>query len=148
MYLLTGDQLAEIVNAIVDGVPPLTAARAVGLSPKDWRTFKTKAAAKEQPYFSYEKEIAKAEARFERAMVSDISKNKDWRAKLTLLEKRYNERYGQKIQIELKDELNKVLDIAQEVLPQEHFLRLLEALSGESGEAAVVDASSAATQLH
>ncbi len=56
------------------------------------------------------------------------------KARLEILERRFPSRWSQRIKVEVADQLNRYIDVAQRVLEPEAFGKLLEALAEEPGE--------------
>jgi hypothetical protein len=81
------------------------------------------------PYHDWIVGLEQAEAKAESNLVKSIALTKDWRAAAFILERRYPEQWGQKIQVEVKRELEKVFTVAEEVLTDEQFVKFLEGVS-------------------
>jgi hypothetical protein len=149
--LLTSFQIEKITDYVKKGVAPPRAARACGIGPKEWSEIETRAYMGREPESTFMRSVGEAEAEWEAGMVEGISASNDWRAKVAILEKRFNERYGNKIQIEVRGELEKALRIAEETIPEEHYIRFLQRLAGESaifGSGTAEKSSGPATQLN
>ncbi len=136
------------VEYIKKGVEPRRAATASGVTDEQWKALKRQARLSKEPAFSQWQSIEEAVAIFEAEMISKIYANKEWRSASELLQKRFNERWGQKVQVEVKAELDKILNAAQEVLPQDWYIKLLERLSEDAGEGSTQPSAGLEPQLH
>lgn len=152
-YLITPEQIAEITAAVTEGATRSKSLTANGIGEAVYRQIKRLAADKTHPHGSLYKSfltgLDKAEAQAEKTLVQTISASADWRAAAFLLERRWPDEWSQKIQLEVKKEVEHVLDVAERALPQEHFERFLEALSGGGTEPLAKGAEQvAASNLH
>jgi hypothetical protein len=82
-----------------------------------------------EPYLSFVGAVDRAETEAQQHHVGAIATSPDWRAHAFILERRYPKEWGQKIQFEVKRELERVFAVAEEILPEEQFLRFLEGVS-------------------
>ena len=138
--LITAEQMVEVDEAIRRGSHRKRALRAAGISQGDYRKILRMASEGINPYHDFVLGMEQAEASAENALVTKLGAAKDWRAAAFILERRYPEEWGQKIQVEVQKELEKVFTVAEEILTEEQFIRLLESISrldsqGEASEA-------------
>jgi len=134
---LTSEQIQEAVLAIKDGMPRMRALKSAGITPARYRKLVKLAADGEVPYPSFLRSLDAAESAAQKAHIEQIAASPDWKAHAFILERQYPQEWGQKIQLEVKRELEKVFAIAQEVLPEEQFVQLLERVSRLDSEASV-----------
>ena len=132
---LTPDQIQSVAESIKNGAPRLRALKAAGIGPGEYRTLLRLAADGVTPYPSFLRILEKAESEAQQHHIDAISESKDWRAHAFILERQYPEEWGQKIKLEVERELEKVFAVAQEVLPEEQFIQLLERVSSIDSEA-------------
>jgi len=128
-------------------MPRMRALKAAGINGGEYRTLLRMASDGVPPFPSLLRIIEKAESEAQQHHIESISESKDWRAHAFILERQYPEEWGQKIKLEVQRELEKVFAVAQEILPEEQFIRLLERVSSLDSEAAV-DANQKAGPLH
>lgn len=86
-----------------------------------------------EPFWSFIKGLDEAEAAAEATFVATIGKSRDWRAAAFLLERRFPEEWGQKIQIEVEEQLKEIFRLAEAILPESYYTKLLEAVAGATG---------------
>lgn len=141
--LITTGQMLAVDLAIQDGSHRKRALKAAGVSEGHYRKALRLASDGINPYHDWIIGLEQAEAKAESSLVQNIAGAKDWRAAAFILERRYPEQWGQKIQVEVKRELEKVFAIAQEVLPEEQFIQLLERISRIDSEDATIEAEEA-----
>ena len=134
---LTSADTGAIIDSVREGVPPKVAARARGISAAQYDEIMELGRLGVVEYTDFRDRCLMAEAFFEASTIQAINSNSDWRSKYQLLESRFNERWGKKLKIELKEEYDKFLDAAQEVLQREDYIRLIRYLAGERSEAEV-----------
>jgi hypothetical protein len=144
---LTPEQIQSVAKSIEEGMPRMRALKVAGISAGKYRTLIRLAADGEAPYPEFLRIIEKSESEAQKRHITSISTSPDWRAHAFILERQYPQEWGQKIQLEVKRELEKVFAIAQEVLPEEQFIQLLERVSRIDSET-VVDADEEAVPLH
>ena len=125
----------------------MRALKVAGISAGKYRALLRLAADGEPPYPAFLRIIEKSESEAQQRHITSISTSLDWRAHAFILERQYPKEWGQKIQVEVKRELEKVFAVAQEVLPEEQFNQLLERVSRLDSETAV-DADEEANALH
>jgi len=132
---LTSEQITQVDQAIRSGVTRKRALKAAGISAAQYRDIEACAARDIQPYESFLRGMDEAEATAEATFVTTISSSSDWRAAAFLLERRFPEQWGQKIQIEVQKEVEHILDLAEKTLDPAQFALFVAALSG-GGEGA------------
>lgn len=138
-------EMVTIVDQKVrSGVPRETALRAAGISKTTYALWASRGADGEEPYASWMQSLDVAEAEAEASDVEKIRQNKSWQAQAWLLERKNPDKWGQKIQIEVAKELDKVFAIAAEVLPIELYEKLLKKIAASDGGEARAEVSSAA----
>jgi len=135
---LTPAAIDSVLVAVAAGALREQALRARGFGPALQRELVRRADAGQQPEASFVAALAEAEAQAEMGHVTAIAGQKDWHARAWLLERMSPERWGQKVQIEVRQEVRRVFEIASQVLPAEHFDRLLEAVAASSASSAVM----------
>lgn len=139
------EQVAALTEALRSGIPRLRAVRAAGLGKREYAAMVRLARDGEEPYVSLLAGFEEAEAEGEAQLVADIGASGDWRAKAWLLERTRSEVYGQRVQVDVTKELERVFGILEKALPAQTFTRILDELalsdSGVGGEG-VASASS------
>ena len=126
---LTPEQMERVSEALRQGSPRLRALKLAGISKGEYRKILRMASDGVEPYLSFISAVDQAEAEAQQSHVQSIASSGDWRAHAFILERRFPEEWGQKIQFEVKRELEKVFAVAEEILPEEQFLRFLEGVS-------------------
>ncbi len=109
-----------------------TAAAAAGVSSRTLRNWLRLAAANKDPvYVKFAKALELAEALGETRDVAKMAKagGEDWRSIAWRLERRFSKRWGQHINISLTEEIDKMLRLAEKVLDDDAFGKLLEAIT-------------------
>lgn len=144
---VTSEQVKQAVVAIKNGLPRMRALKSVGITPAKYRRLVRLAVNCEEPYPAFLRSLDTAESSAQGHHIQQIASSPDWKAHAFILERQYPEEWGQKIQLEVKRELEKVFAIAQEVLPEEQFVQLLERVSRLDSEAAI-DENEEAVPLH
>jgi len=134
--LLSPEQIMEIDAAVRGGVTLKRALGINGVTPAQWRKIKAGACdpthADYNVYHPFVIGMRKAEAEVETKLVKTILDSRDWRAAKQMLQARNPEDWADKLQIEVNKEIEHIIDVAEKVLPEEQFERLLQALSGDS----------------
>ncbi len=141
-------RIAEVVDAVTNGVAPNTASRAAGFQKREFARCEALARQGHPEYSEFVASVYRAEAQFERDLVKDIKTKSDWRGKFKLLESRFNDRWGQKIQVEVKQEVNRILDICERALPEEHYAKVLEMVGAVGGETSSEPVAAVVNRLH
>lgn len=131
---VTSDQVRKAIKAIERGLPRLRALKSVGITAAKYRRLVKRASDGEEPYPAFLRSLETAESAAQQNHIEQIAASPDWKAHAFILERQYPEEWGQKIQVEVKKELEKVYAIAEEILPEEHFIRLLEGISRLDGQ--------------
>jgi len=144
---LTPDQIQSVAKSIKDGMPRMRALKAAGINEGEYRKLLRLASEGAPPFPSFLRIIEQAESEAQQHHIKSISGSGDWRAHAFILERQYPKEWGQKIQLEVKRELEKVFAVAEEVLPEEQFIQLLERISRIDSEASA-DAPKEAVPLH
>ena len=121
----------------------MRALRVAGISKADYRTILRMASDGVEPYFSFLNSVDRVETEVQQGHVRVIATSNDWKAHAFVLERQWPKEWGQKIQFEVKRELERVFAVAEEILPKEQFLKLLEGVSRLDSEADVGDAPEA-----
>lgn len=130
----------QIVKYTTFGVPRELAGAMEGVADRTLRKWLEwgEAEGAKEPYRSFAREMRKAEAKAggKAAMRVYMHGKTDWRALAWWLRSRHAELFGDKIELNIKDGFNRLLDVAQRVLEPTQFAQLLAALTGEGGEGA------------
>lgn len=111
-----------------------TAAAAAGVSSRTLRNWiKAAAAGKDPVYVRFAKAMEEAEAIGETRDVAKMAKagGEDWRSIAWRLERRFPKRWGQRLNISLTEEMEKLIRVAERVLDDDNFGKLLEAVVAE-----------------
>ena len=140
---LSPEHLLQVIAAIKAGVPRQRALRKVGVSSAQYRRLVIRAANGDASGRSSVVAVEKAETESQQNLIQKIRSSNDWKAHAFILERQFSEEWGQKIQVEVKKELEKVYAIAEEILPEEQFIRLLEGISSFAGETEVSETKEA-----
>jgi len=112
-----------------------TAAAAAGVTSRTLRNWlKAAALGKDKVYVEFAKGLEIAEAAGESRDVARLAKagGDDWRSIAWRLERRYPKRWGQQLNITLTEELEKLLKVAERVLDDDSFGKLLGAIASAS----------------
>ena len=147
------DFLCEVTAKIRNGVSRERAMLACGISRHRQRIWLKLSSEGIEPLYGFFHEVLdSAEATFESNNVSKIEKHKDWKSSAWLLERRNPEKWGQKIQLEVRQEVIKVLDAAQRILPVDLYEKLLTEIessdSGHDSERASAESDDVEDRLH
>lgn len=150
---LTFEQIEGVPQAITSGSTRQRALRAYGISSSEYHRILRLAADGLSEEVAFVRSLEQAEAAAETNLVGTISQSRDWRAAAFLLERRFPEQWAQKIQVEVEQKLNEVWSVAERVLPEEQFIKLLEAITEKgsaqiNGALGVEESSSEAPQVH
>ncbi|GMV18337.1 MAG: hypothetical protein AMXMBFR56_65610 [Polyangiaceae bacterium] len=112
-----------------------TAAAEAGVSPRTFREWMRRGArAKKGVYYDLHQAVLIAEAEAEGSAVQTIrkaSREGDWRAAESYLERKFPKRWSRHINLTLGEELQKLLKVAERVLDDDNFGKLLEAITSE-----------------
>ena len=146
---LTPQVLLPLGEALKNGASRVRALKAVGISQAHFRRMQRLAEEGVEPYVSFIGSIERSEAELERKLASVIVESRDWHAAKAMLESLFPDEWAQKIKIELNNELEKFLKVAEKVLPPELFDQLIEAVANRGAMSAEGDpAEEAGTELH
>jgi transposase len=129
---LTAAVQAAIVKALRQGNYIEAAAGIAGVTKQvvyDW--MRAGAQGKAPKYVKFLDAVKKAQADAETRHVGRITKaaEKQWQASAWMLERKFPDRWGQRIKVEVERQMNRLLDILRDGLPPEtyeHVLALLE----------------------
>lgn len=142
---LNRDLQARFLSLVRAGVPTEVACEGAGIASRTIRIWQERAKDEADPqharHATFAAELEKAKAEAQASTLVDIRRHgkKDWKALAWLLERVYPERYGYKAQLAMTvdGELEKILDVAGEVLGPEHASKLLEAITSRFSSAEV-----------
>lgn len=119
------------------GVPREVACAGVGIDSRTLRIWLEKARAGDPKFERFSIDVEAAQAEAQSSMLVQVRKHgaKDWRALAWMLERVFSERYGYKSQVKVsvEAELEKLLDVAENVLGPEAAAKLFAAISGGDG---------------
>jgi hypothetical protein len=112
----------------------------------------TRARAGEARFVEFSDLVEQAQAKAQSSMLATINRagKRDWKAMAWLLERCFSERYGYKSQVKIsvEAELEKMLDVAQNVLGAEAASKLFDAFAGAACGEAIEEASGASPRLN
>lgn len=136
---LTEELIEQVAEKIRRGNHPETSAVASGISRATYYEWKRRGEAGEDPYAEFWTRVARACAEAEVQLV-DRAQHGDpvgvgygeSKSALEILKLRFPKRWSPQVKVEVADQLNRYLDVAQSVLDEESFKRLLTALADES----------------
>lgn len=132
---LTPKVQAKILSELRAGNFRETAAAAAGVSSRTLRNWLRAAAEGKDPvYVDFARKLELAEAVGETKDVRRLAAagGEDWRSVAWRLERRHPKRWGHRLNITLTEELEKLLKIAEQVLEEESFGRLLQAIDSQA----------------
>lgn len=140
---LTETNKAVIVGAVRAGNYLETAAAAGGIDSRTLREWLKKGAAGRQPFAAFREELLKAQAESRVAAVGHIAEAeaKDWRAAAWRLERSDSRHWGEKINVRIEEELERMLAVAERVLARKDFERFLTAIAEDDSPAEASGAS-------
>lgn len=128
---LTPELRDSICELIAQGNFPETAAQACGIHRATYYQWAARGRDGEQPFRDFADAVARARADAQVTLLSEL------RAKALepkggshiqwLLERLNRERFGPQVKIQVANELERYIDVAEQVLDSEQFARLLEA---------------------
>lgn len=134
------------------GVPKEVACAVVGIDSRTLRIWMERARAGEAPFVALASKLETAQAKAQSSILVKIRKagDRDWKALAWVLERCFSERYGYKSQVKVsvEAELEKMLDVATNVLGPESAAKLFAAIAGEAGLQAPPPASGASEPVH
>jgi hypothetical protein len=144
----TADNRARILELVEAGDPGHVAAGRCDVSRSvyfEWlaadEDFRTAVACAEDKYESRSREVV--ELGDEKGASFGPAK-----ARLEILSRRFPKRWSQQIKVEIADQLNRYIEVAQRVLEPEAFGKLLEALAEEPSEGEAPRAPGSETRIH
>lgn len=124
---------AEFIEQVRIGNYIECAAAFVGLPKRtlyDW-LMKGRRSPTVEPWGSFAREVLKAQAESESrdVLVILLASKRDWKAAAWRLERKNPKRWAQHINVDLRREIEEVLDTAEKVLPPEGYAKLLVGLA-------------------
>lgn len=136
---LNRENEGRLLSLLRAGVPREVACAGIGIDSRTLRVWLAKARAGEVRFVAFADNVEAAQAEAQSSMLVQIRKAgaKDWKAVAWMLERVFSERYGYKSQVKIsvEAELERILDVAQNVLGADSASKLLEALAGATGAA-------------
>jgi hypothetical protein len=139
---LTPETSEKILTLVRMGNYRETACAAAGIESRTMRVWLQRGAKGEKPYAEFARKMDEAEAGAEARHVMTLAtaSRVDWRAAAWILSRKYHDRWGDRVQVELQDRLGDILDAVTDVLGAEEAARVLEEVtrraSGEKTPAA------------
>ncbi|MBU1028523.1 MAG: hypothetical protein KKF48_05755 [Nanoarchaeota archaeon] len=130
MFRLTSGIISDVDEAIRSGVTRMRALKKAGVSATAYKQIQEMAVQGIEPYAAFVRGLDEAEAGAEATFVATIAESKDWRAAAFLLERRFPEEWGQKIQVEVEEQLKEIFRLAEAILPESYYTKLLETVAG------------------
>lgn len=135
---LTRDLESRLLHLVRYGVPLEVACHGAGVEGRTIRIWRRRAAEGDKRFAEVCMKIDKARAEVQANMLVQIRAHgkKDWRALAWVLERAFGEHFGFKARMSmtLDAELEKMLNVAEQVLGRSAATKLLEALTAEGGE--------------
>jgi transposase len=128
---LSVEIITQVDSEIKKGLTREAALKAAGVPQAIYRQWLAWGQEGKSPYDTFLVGMEQAEAAAEAAGVLKLKDAPAWQATAWWLERRFPEKWGQKIQLELKQELDHTLNIAQAVLEPSQYEKLLVALSAK-----------------
>lgn len=148
---LTPELTEQIVADIEKGNYSETAAQAAGIDVSTFCNWMKWGAAEKEPYSAFFEAVVCARARAEITLVDKLTTGKrgERGGAAYLLERTRPNKFAQRINVKVQDELERMLDIAQGILSAADFSRLCEALASDGREAtAGADPGEAESNVH
>jgi hypothetical protein len=144
------DELRDAIVALIDaGNFPATAAECCGVSRSAFYDWTAKGRDGQEPYADFVDAIARARAQAKVNLVKVVQTHaslpKGGAHAQWLLEKLDRDQFGPQVRIQVANELERYVDVAERVLDRDQFARLLEAWAAADdspealGSAAVVE---------
>lgn len=148
-------ELAEAILIDVEGgLDPQVAAQAAGVVAKTYYNWITRGKAGEAPFASFYTEIARAKAEAEKRLLqrtlSGDGKGEGFgpaKAALEILSRTRPDRYSQQVKVQLRQDIERVLDVVLRVCGQDHFLAIAEALAEDDSAGTPGEAESDAPEI-
>lgn len=135
---LTPDVHAKIVGLLRAGNYVETAAAAAGVDARNVRRWLARGARGEEPFAQFARDVDAAQGEAEARdviMLGKAAESGEWRAAAFRLERRHPERWGQRIEMRVKEQaVEQVLDVLRTRLDPETYERVLAALAESEGE--------------
>lgn len=137
---LDPEQIGNIDEALRACAPRAVALLSEGITQKLYEHYKQRAAAGDSTYVAWLESMAIAEAAGEVAHLKVMGHSKEWRARLAVLERRFPDKYGAKLEIKQADQAVKevLLVVAEEAKKHDVtwlFDKVLDSLAeADSGE--------------
>ena len=125
--------VATVEEKLRNGASRETALQAAGVAPAVYRKWFKRGLDGEEPYASWIEGMTATEAEAETEDVKAIRQAKAWQARAWLLERRYPDKWGQKIQIEVAKEVEKVLAVASEMMDVDQYEKFLSKIAAKEG---------------
>lgn len=146
---LTDELAAVIIADIEQGVQPDAAAADAGIAPSTYFDWMQRGKAGEEPFRGFRSEVARARLAAESKLTKTIL-NGDERgmgfgpskAALEMLSRLRPDRYSPTMKVQLRDDLERILDVVERVCGQESFLAVVEALADDDSARAAGEAAS------
>ncbi len=136
---LTVELTADVVAKIAGGNHPETAALACGISRATYFDWKRRGESGEEPFAGFWAEVVRARAVSEVQLLERAQRGDapgvgwgDSKAALETLKLRFPKRWSPQLKVEISEQFNRYLDVAQRVLDDGSFRALLEALADDS----------------
>jgi len=148
-YLLEPEEVQSLMEYLESGAPRATAMAAVGVSKANYSKFAKLAKSGVSPHAELLQSMVQAEAIGECQRLVTVAKSKDWRANMTSLERQFPDKYGQKVQVEVKQELERVFSVVEaNVSPQQYEAILAQIASAGHGEDVAGEAQEPRPAIH
>lgn len=130
---LTAEVHEQIISLIKLGNYRETAAAAAGIDRLTLRAWLRKGAAGNRTYAKFSKEMDKAEAEAESAHVLRIvsASIEDYRAATWILSRKYADKWGDKVQLIVQEQMTLALEKLKKNLEPELFARVMAILASE-----------------
>lgn len=138
---LTAELSQTILADIAAGLHPEVAAQAAGIVPSTYFDWMQRGKAGEAPYATFRSDVARAKAEAERQLLQRAlggdGKGTSFgpaKAALEILSRTRPDRYSQQVKVQLRQDIERILDVVQRVCGTEDFLRVVEALADDDSE--------------
>ena len=148
---LTPEQIGEIDDALQAGIPRELALTAAGVKPRAYEHYRKLATDGDPIYQNWMESMAETEAKAEVEHLKVLASNKEWRARLILLERLYPGKYGSKQEARKADEAVKEVILVVAAKAKEHdlewfFEEVLDALAEADSDGSSPSDQSQASQ--
>ena len=133
---LTAEVRAKILDYLRAGSFRETAAAAAGVSSRSFRRWLERAAAGEEPYVSFARDVETAMAQSEAMLIARIAAagKEDWKAAAWIAERKHPQRWQSRIRVEVDNELSSMADRLEAGLRPEVFAEVYRVMQGEQLE--------------